>query len=197
MEAASFLIFDKAMYKFQMIDPDSYFVHHMSMFEHHLHKKYDLETSRNKTLIMSQAAFHGECDHVKLNDRREFMAMVPFYGGLPPNVTKAAHSRPGGKGVSLEVKSLGQGNSLMDAGTKALQAMATLCSTLQYFGQAVVTVARTEDRKIILDMVSLPASLSPLLSFSSLEVSPVLRLESSWIEFGLKSKSGFMWFSSR
>ena len=39
MEAASFRIFDTARLKFQVADPDAYYVHHMSMYEHHIHRK--------------------------------------------------------------------------------------------------------------------------------------------------------------
>eukprot|EP01035_Chromulina_nebulosa_P017069 gene17069-22581_t len=111
MEAASFLIFDKAHLKFQLSDPDAYFVHHMSMYEHLVHKK-------------------------------EYIAIIPFYGGLPPNVTS-----------DMSVKSIGQGNSLVNAETKALQCMATICSCLKYFGQVVVGVVRDDDRKLMLHMV--------------------------------------------
>ena len=40
-------------------------------------------------------------------------------------------------------------NSLVDANTKSKWAMATLCSTLKYFGRAVIGVARLQDRLII------------------------------------------------
>ena len=114
------------------------------MYEHLLHKKYDFNISKNKTLILSNSAYAGECSGLKLNNNREYIAMIPFYGGLPPNVTK-----------DLSVKSIGQGNSLVDASTKALQTMATLCSCLTYFGQVVLGVARTEDRILLQNKVSI------------------------------------------
>lgn len=97
-----FCSFDSAKLKFQLSDPDAYFVHHMSMYEHFNHKKYGFETAKNKTLILSQAAMHGECDELILSKTKNIVSFVPFYGGLPPGVTK-----------DLTVKSIGQGNSLV------------------------------------------------------------------------------------
>jgi len=94
-------------------------------------------------LIMSKAAFHGECTNVKINPNRQYVAFVAFYGGLPPNVTK-----------DLSVKSIGQGNSLVDASTKGLQSMATVCSALKYFGKVFIGVARDEDKQIILSLLN-------------------------------------------
>jgi hypothetical protein len=94
--------YDKAKLKFQISDPDAYYVHHMSMYEHVLHKAYGFEVAKNKTLIMSRAAFQGECDNLNASLEENFVALIPFYGGLPPNVTK-----------DLSVKSIGQGNSLV------------------------------------------------------------------------------------
>eukprot|EP01036_Dinobryon_divergens_P031463 gene31463-40863_t len=137
MESASFNIFDRAQWKFQLSDPDAYFVHHMSMFEHLNHKKYNFSVASRKTVVMSRAAFRGECDGLSValsqpaglspRGSREYVALVPFFGGLPPDVT-----------ADLAVKSIGQGNSLVDSSTKALQAMATVCSCLRYFGRVVV-----------------------------------------------------------
>ena len=94
--------FDKSKFKFQLSDPDAYFVHHMSMYEHFLHKKVGFATALNKTITMSQEAFKGECENIQPSDRKDYIALIPFYGGLPPNVTK-----------DLSVKSIGQGNSLV------------------------------------------------------------------------------------
>ena len=88
--------------KFQLSDPDSFFVHHMSMYEHLQHKKYGFEVAHNKTIIMSRAAVAGECDNLEVQNVQNVIALIPFYGGLPPNVTK-----------DLSVKSIGQGNSLV------------------------------------------------------------------------------------
>lgn len=103
MEAASFNMFDKAKFKFQVADPDAYYVHHMSMFEHLIHKKYGFESAQSKTLVLSKAAIHGECSNLTINRSiKNMIALVPFYGGLPPNVTS-----------DQKVKSIGQGNSLV------------------------------------------------------------------------------------
>lgn len=119
--------FDRAQWKFQLSDPDAYYVHHMSMFEHLNHKKYNFTIANQKTLIMSRAAINGECEGLQISKSTEYFALVPFYGGLPPDVT-----------TDLSVKSIGQGNSLVDASTKVLQTMATICSCLKYFGRVVV-----------------------------------------------------------
>lgn len=147
--------YDKAKFKFQVSDPDCYYVHHMSMFEHVLHKAYGFEIAKNRTLTMSRAAYEGECGNLQASKENNYLTLIPFYGGLPPNVTK-----------DLAVKSIGQGNSLVDAGTKALQTMATLCSCLKYFGRAVIGVARREDRRLILDMVRVMSSIKLHLTVS-------------------------------
>jgi hypothetical protein len=59
MEAASFSIFDTSRLKFQVADPDAYYVHHMSMYEHLLHRKEGYNVAQNKTLILSQTAMKG------------------------------------------------------------------------------------------------------------------------------------------
>jgi len=106
MEAASFNIFDKAKFKFQFADPDAYFVHHMSMYEHLNHKKLSFDDAKLKSEILSNNAFHGECANLtgtdRMEERRPYLSLIPFYGGLPPNVTK-----------DRKVHSLGQGNSLV------------------------------------------------------------------------------------
>lgn len=94
--------FDSAKLKFQLSDPDAYFVHHMSMYEHFNHKKFGFEVAKNKTLIMSRAAVEGECENLVVSKTKNIVAFIPFFGGLPPGVTK-----------DLTVKSIGQGNSLV------------------------------------------------------------------------------------
>jgi hypothetical protein len=64
---------------------------------------------------------------------------VPFYGGLPPEVTSDFS----------KVNSIGQGNSLVDASIKVLQCMASVCSCLRYFGHVVVGVSRESDLKLL------------------------------------------------
>ena len=102
MEAASFNVFDKAKFKFQLGDPDAYYVHHLSRFEHLVHRKSGFDDAQRRTLILSETAMAGECGNLTINPSNDFLALIPFYGGLPPNVTK-----------DLTVKSIGQGNSLV------------------------------------------------------------------------------------
>eukprot|EP00981_Chlorochromonas_danica_P008455 scaffold2193_cov179-Ochromonas_danica.AAC.34 len=122
----------------------------MSMYEHLNHKAYGFETAHNKSIILASHAAQSECEALNNKQTRtrqkyypsNYLALIPFYGGLPPNVTK-----------DLSVKSIGQGNSLVDASTKALQTLATTCSCLKYFGNVVIGVARLQDRILILDML--------------------------------------------
>ena len=88
--------------KFQVADPDSYYVHHMSMYEHLVHMRESYEVAQNKTSILSYAALKGECEGLNISSSLEYLALIPFYGGRPPNVT-----------TDLKVKSIGQGNSLV------------------------------------------------------------------------------------
>jgi len=150
MEAASFQIFDAATLKFQIGDPDAYFVHHMSMFEHLIHRKFGFQEAQNKTLIMSKAAVKGECGkNLTISNTTEYLSIIPFYGGLPPNVTADFSA----------VKSLGQGNSLVDASTKALQLFAAVCSCLRYFGRVTIGTARLEDKELVEKMLAKMPSL--------------------------------------
>ena len=117
MEQASFNIFNEANLVFQLEDIDAYYVHHMSMYEHLVHNSANLTYAKQQSDILSKAAFYGECgalseinNNNKYNNnnaydaynKRSSISLIPFYGGLPPNVT-ADH----------KVKSLGQGNSLV------------------------------------------------------------------------------------
>jgi len=76
-------------------------------------------------------------DLSSVGNRDEYLALVPFYGGQPPNTSAGA----------FQTDSLGQGNSRVSTEVKAQQAMATVCSCLRYFGHVVVGVARLEDRQ--------------------------------------------------
>ena len=51
----------------------------MSMFEHLNHKKYGFAEAKNKTLVMSRAAFAGECDNLVISKTKEYVALVPFF----------------------------------------------------------------------------------------------------------------------
>jgi len=101
MEEATFKAFT-APYKYQLEDPHAYFVHHLSEYEHALHKSHGFDLARNRTEILSYAAYEGECANVKISSETSIIAFIPFYGGLPPNVTS-----------TMKVRSIGQGNSLV------------------------------------------------------------------------------------
>jgi len=164
MEAASFEIFDRAHLKFQLEDHTAFFVHHLSHFEHAVHKyvltvpihisvlytlrlkrrftiffrRSGFELAENLTKVMALAAFEGksiltfynitsnyhtltpgECTHLEVNTAENTIAFIPFFGGRPPGVT-----------ASLQVKSIGQGNSLVGPEIKV---GLTVCSQLLIF----------------------------------------------------------------
>jgi hypothetical protein len=115
------------------------------MYEHHVHKAQGFAEAKAKTLLLSTAAFAGECGNITVVEGNlSYFAVVPFYGGLPPDVDK-----------DQKVHSLGQGNSLMEPGVKILQTMATVCSLLRHFGQAVIAVAQDSDRALVEETVIL------------------------------------------
>lgn len=74
----------------------------MSMYEHLNHKAYGFQAAQNKSIILATHAVQGECSSLQAQPSGQYLALIPFYGGLPPNVTK-----------DLSVKSIGQGNSLV------------------------------------------------------------------------------------
>lgn len=108
MEQASFNIFDRANSVFQFDDTDVYYVHHMSMYEHFVHKNTNLTYAKQQSYTLSKAAFYGECGNLiginKYKGGNSSFSLIPFFGGLPPNVT-----------ADFQVKSLGQGNSLVSS----------------------------------------------------------------------------------
>lgn len=145
METHTFNIFRGNTAGYQLVDPFVYSVNHMSMFEHWAHKRRGFGEAVKQSYIMSTAAFEDQCHNPAYmpSESTEFLALIPFYGGLPPNVT-----------AGNLVKSIGQGNSLVNAETKAIQTMAALCSTVKYFGQVVIGVSNFDDRMLMIKMVS-------------------------------------------
>ena len=130
----------------------------MSMYEHWYHKKFSFGQAARQTYLMANRSYYGEClgytdknyidesgylEPIVPSKSTEFLALVPFYGGLPPNVTD-----------DKLVKSLGQGNSLVNAHTKGLQAMASVCSLIRYFGHVIIGVVRDDDNALMHAMVS-------------------------------------------
>ena len=61
MEAISFEIFHKSEHSYQLEDDNAYYVHHMSLFEHELHKKSGFQVAAEKTFQMSMAAYEVSC----------------------------------------------------------------------------------------------------------------------------------------
>jgi len=84
------------------------------MYEHLNHKAYGFEVAHNKSIILASHAVLGECQHLQVAATSQYVALIPFYGGLPPNVTK-----------DLSVKSIGQGNSLVSASQSRLYMFST------------------------------------------------------------------------
>lgn len=91
--------------RFQFRTPSAYFVNHMSAYEHATRRKQGYNVSESKTLMFSNAAKTGECGAVRSDYNRNTLAVVPFYGGLPPGVV-------GKSKETMRVTSVGQGNSL-------------------------------------------------------------------------------------
>lgn len=86
------------------------------MFEHANSRKFSVE----KFCERAQSAKQGECsmqlslDQIKsAKQNKEYIAVIPFYGGLQP--------------YRNNTESLGEGNSMVGAATKGLQCMAAVC----------------------------------------------------------------------
>jgi hypothetical protein len=76
----------------------------MLHFKVHFHLIYTYKIfsfSHGLTRLLS-VAVPGECVDLQVNDAENSIAFIPFFGGRPPGVT-----------ASLQVKSIGQGNSLV------------------------------------------------------------------------------------
>ena len=116
MEFASFQVFDTAVFRYITADIDSYYVNHMSEYEHSVRKKYGLDAAQNQSSVLAAAALEGECSNLVVNPSREFLALIPFYGGLPPGVD-----------AFMKVRSSGQGNSLVSAVNVVVIVMAIVC----------------------------------------------------------------------
>eukprot|EP01036_Dinobryon_divergens_P029394 gene29394-38483_t len=147
-EAASTEVFKRLPNKYIFVDPNTHYVHHLSKFEHENTEKYGFAEAQRKSSLLASSSSTGECAAVIAgkgsipSTELDSLAIIPFYGGLPPNGT--AHSSD----------SLGQGNSKVDANTKALQCLATICSCLRYFGHVIVGVSRTSDRLLLVDKLN-------------------------------------------
>jgi len=146
MEQASYRLFATKSNAYQLEDLDSYFVHHLSQYEHSIHSTHGFEKSTQKVGQLSRSAFDGECSKEEFQQihNADYVALIPYYGGLPPNITS-----------SMKVKSNGKGNSLVNDSIKSLQCMATVCSCLKYFGNVIIGVSNINDKNKINQMVIL------------------------------------------
>lgn len=144
MEEASFSILRKASHIFQIVDDQSYYVNHLSGYEHEVMNFQNYSFAEEKTHQLSLKAASKECESI---DQYKFfnhtLSIIPFYGGRPPMVSE-----------DLRVHSIGQGNSLVNSTTKSLQCIATACSTLRYFASSIIAVATISDKRIVEQMVS-------------------------------------------
>ena len=80
MENANFLISQRAELKFQFLDPDAFYVHHLSWYEHIVHRAEGLDRARIKTLILSTEAFNAECGNLTALGNASTFVVIPFYG---------------------------------------------------------------------------------------------------------------------
>ena len=126
---------------FQVANPDAYYVNHLSDYEHRLRRQTrNFTVAIEKASVLALNAFSGECRLVPtvLHNGQSHLALIPFFGGLPPNTT-----------TLMKVESLGEGNSVVNRTTKAMQCMATACSLLKYFNRVIIGVNNAEDELII------------------------------------------------
>lgn len=153
MEEASFSIERKAKDIFQFAENDLFYVNHLSGYEHDVKNKENFQISEEKSQILSQMSVKEECsfhnhhfNHLNSHSQSHkfsTLAVIPCYGGRPPQVTS-----------DLKVESIGQGNSLVNSSIKALQCLSTTCSTLRYFNTSIIAVATLRDKQLIEQTVS-------------------------------------------
>lgn len=145
MERASFEIILSSDHAFQFDDDNQFFVNHLSGYEHLTRKEYGYNISLKNASAISKSAISKECELATSSTAwSSVLAILPFFGGLPPDVSE-----------NLEVKSIGQGNSLVSSNTKAIQCVAAVCSCLKYFKYVVVGYCRDKDRDILVSQVNL------------------------------------------
>jgi hypothetical protein len=149
MEEASFNVFRRA----QAFQTDmSYHVKHMSAYEHSVVSVFNKnKKSRDEINHMiyryARALFLSQCSSVVVqNETDVFLALIPFYSGQPPNVTRE-------DGIGTE----GEGHSRAPVDVKAIEAVATVCSALKYFGRVVVGVTSEKDEALLIEKVRIAA----------------------------------------
>lgn len=150
MEDASFALLQQSgeSVTYQVSRPDLYYVNHLSEYEHRIRKKtHNISEAIRRSALMSETALATECGTGHRSDtphRGRHTALMPFYGGMPADTDLA----------SLKVKSVGEGNSVVNRTVKAWQGMATVCSLIKYFDRIVVGVSSVEDELVIRQHVS-------------------------------------------
>jgi hypothetical protein len=78
----------------------------MSHYEHENHAAYGFSDAESKSKVLADSAMAGECQHFKPTTvmrkaRKEYIALIPFFGGRPTN------------GSNYWTDSLGHGNSIV------------------------------------------------------------------------------------
>ena len=95
-EAASIEVYKTAPLKYVSLDPDLFYVHHLSAYEHTNMKANGWAIALEKSLQLSQAAFTGECESVEARAemkaqpdalKSHSLSVVPCFFGQPPNGT--------------------------------------------------------------------------------------------------------------
>lgn len=146
-EAATGEVFKSVYHRYLFANYGNYFVHHMSMYEHILTRHKGFEYAQEQVSLLATAARKGECSHKNIYDfgskNNGHIAIIPFFGGLPP-----------ARNASDEKGTLGQGNSVVSAEIKATQCIAAICSTLRYVGHVFVGTSRQIDRELLTSLLS-------------------------------------------
>ena len=146
MEEASFSVLRRAKQIFQVVDEELYFVNHLSGYEHEVMRRSagNFSDTEERALRLSREALAKECSSVASSlPLNSTLSVIPFFSGRPPEVSE-----------DLQVHSIGQGNSLVSPITKAMQCISTVCSTLRYFGTAIIAVTSSDDRALLQSVVS-------------------------------------------
>ena len=73
---------NNAAHKYQLSDPDEYFVHHMSDFEHSRHKAYGMSDAEQMAALLAVSAFDGECKNAVASKNKNYIVIMPFFGGV-------------------------------------------------------------------------------------------------------------------
>ena len=118
IEKVTFRIFRDARTRYWISNHRVFYVNHMSQFEHCIRRKNFTSVMFEFTCLShAQSAEMGECNVLELpnsNVSKQTLVVMPFYPGK------------------------WNGHSTTNADVKSHWGMATLCSTLRYFGSVVV-----------------------------------------------------------